>query len=758
MPTHKILIVDDEPNNLDVLNNCLRDAGFKVLTAESGESALKRVNYIKPDMILLDVMMPGIDGFETCRRLQKNEVTKDTPIIFISAKTGDVDKVEGLEIGAVDYISKPFQAGEVIARVNKHLTIHNLQKQLEAKNAQLQESEEQFRKMFEDGPIGMVIITPELRFIKANTAFCQILGYTEAELLQLTVTDVTYPDDMSADKELMQQALNADIPFYQLEKRYIRKDGTLVWGHLAVSFFYNDKGEISRFLAKIENITERKQTEIALKKAKEQADSANRAKSEFIANMSHEIRTPLNAVIGFSDILAFKITDKQYKGYLNSIQTAGESLLTLINDILDLSKIEAGQLEIQCEQVNPRLIFTELQQIFSLKVAEQNLELIMEIDEDLPLTLVLDESRLRQVLLNLIGNAVKFTESGYVKLRVNKIYTEDGHIDLIIAVEDSGIGIPTEQQTLIFDSFKQQDGQSTRKYGGTGLGLTISKRLVEMMNGQISVTSVPGKGSSFEVTLRKVAMVTAEPDVKPDNTLGINNVTFAKAQVLVVDDIESNCDLIEEYLSQVNLRVISAENGQQALKFAEEYHPALILMELRVPEMNGYEAIKRLKANPKTADIPVIALTASATTDAKTKTELHGFDGYLTKPVNVSRLLGELSCYLKHTKKAVADAPQIAEVDIILNPAEIANLPELRNRLQQEVMPVWKDVSVVMEKKTIAGLAEKMMELGKEYNIQAFIRYGEPLRESAEDFDTVNIEKTLKQLPVLLKPLLMVND
>ena len=517
----------------------------------------------------------------------------------------------------------------------------------------------------------------------------------------------------------------------------------------------NIDGSISKFEI-LHDITERKQTEIALKKAKEEADSANRAKSEFLANMSHEIRTPMNAVIGFSDLLASKITDKKQKNYLDSIQTSGKSLLTLINDILDLSKIEAGLLEIQYEPVQLQVIFTELQQIFKLKMAEKNLDLMMEIDKSLPLTLILDEARLRQVLLNLMGNAVKFTESGYIKLCA-KAFANHKQIDLILAVEDSGIGIPADQQAVIFESFKQQDGQSTRRYGGTGLGLAISKRLVEMMNGHFSVTSVPGKGSRFEITLQKVEIATIAQEIKQDNTFDINNIVFEKAQVLVVDDIESNRDLIKEYLPQVNLEVISAEDGQTALLFAKKYHPALILMDLRMPEMNGYETTKRLKDNPSTADIPVIALTASATVDEKAKTKAHGFDAYLSKPINIPELLSELSRYLKYTQKSVADSSQVAEIDNTLHPAKIADMKGLRKKLKQEVMPICEEATVTTGMEIVAKLAEKIIELGNEYHILVFNRYGEALLESTQLFDIAYIKKALKEFPDFIKPL-MVNN
>ncbi|MBE9563460.1 MAG: response regulator, partial [Proteobacteria bacterium] len=353
----------------------------------------------------------------------------------------------------------------------------------------------------------------------------------------------------------------------------------------------------------------------------------------------------------------------------------------------------------------------------------------------------LDETRLRQVLLNLIGNAIKFTDDGYIKLCVEMIYIKDNYIDLIFAVKDSGIGIPANQQKLIFESFKQQDGQSNRKYGGTGLGLAISKRLVEMMNGQIVVTSIPNKGSLFEIILWEVKIAATVSNVESNNIFDLNNITFERAKILVVDDIESNRNLIEEYLSPVNLEVICAENGQQALLFAEEYNPALILMDIRMPEMDGYEATKRLKENSITANIPIIALTASVSLDKKF--EIHDFNDYLFKPVNISVLLDKLSKYLKYSKKNVINNTKI---DAKLNLDEIVDISILQDRITQEIIPILEEANMGIEQEIIIKLAEKLVELGNEHNVKIFINYGELLQEYIQTFDITSMLELLKQL------------
>jgi CheY-like chemotaxis protein len=316
-----------------------------------------------------------------------------------------------------------------------------------------------------------------------------------------------------------------------------------------------------------------------------------------------------------------------------------------------LSKIEAGRLKIQYEAINPQVIFEEIKQIFVPEVTKKNINFVVDIKKKLSPVLLLDEIRLRQVLFNLIGNAIKFTENGEIKFSIHQIDKEEEHqVDLIISITDTGIGIPEDQHEKIFELFEQQESINTRKYGGTGLGLAITKRLVEMMNGQISVQSTVGEGSVFKIILRdiQVPIIEETETVAPEQTFNLKTMSFEKVHILVVDDVTFNRLLIKEYLVQVNLDVIEAENGREALIVTEKSHPALILMDIRMPKMDGYEATRKLKENPRTKDIPVIALTASVAPETIKNIMTLGFDGYLSKPVNSHEILKELSRYLKY--------------------------------------------------------------------------------------------------------------
>jgi PAS domain S-box-containing protein len=646
-------------------------------------------------------------------------------------------------------------------------------KQIEA---ELRESEEKYRLLFNSGQDALFFyyFTADGKpshFMEVNDIACQRLGYSREELLTLSPMDINVGVTSARLSAIVKKILQEKQALFELT--HVTKNGKQIPVEINAHLFkINGKYAV---LSIVRDITERKWAEKKLRQyqehlqelvvertaeliqAKEAAETANRAKSEFLANMSHEIRTPLNAVIGFSDLLSKMVTDKKHKSYLSSIQTGGKTLLTLINDILDLAKIEAGQLEIQLEIIDPKFIISELQQLFALKIAEKGLEFIVEIDKALPAALELDENRLRQVLLNLISNAVKFTERGHVKISVHQCEKSNNNIDLIIAVADTGIGIPKNQQDKIFGAFQQMDGQSTRKYGGTGLGLAISKRLIKIMNGNISIQSKVGLGSIFEIRLWDVKVHDVALAVKKDDSFDINTISFELARILVVDDIKSNRDVIRENLSQVNLEVIEANNGQTGLLLVEESQPDLILMDLRMPVMDGYEATKQLKQNPSTKKIPVIALTASVLGE-RPKVEAENFDGFLSKPVEISKLLSELSRYLKHTiHPIVKPLTEITELDIQkelsnLNLSELEKFPELMDKLDQ-FLPRLEKFSGALELDQIELFAKEIRKLGEDYHINYLYNYGEKLYELAQDFESAQIRIWLRKFPELIKGL-----
>jgi PAS domain S-box-containing protein len=412
-------------------------------------------------------------------------------------------------------------------------------------------------------------------------------------------------------------------------------------------YSFVEKMLLSVFAEMLVNIRIRTILENNLIKEKIRAESANRAKSEFLANMSHEIRTPMNSILGFSEVMLNSVSDQKHKGYLNTILNSGKTLLSLINDILDLSKIEAGRLEISAEPVDLKVVLFEMQQIFAQKAEEKNIDLFFEIEEGIPSNITIDEIRLRQILLNLIGNAVKFTSSGFVKVIAFGDCKNNSFIDLHISVIDSGIGIPEADQKRIFDSFSQQAGQDSRKYGGTGLGLAITKRLCELMDGKISLVSQVNKGSKFTVTFQNVK---CSDDVIVDDRgfeWDEDRIDFKPAKVLIVDDIPHNRNLVLSYLENYNLTMYEAENGEIAINIGKEYMPDLILMDIRMPGMNGYQATEILKSDKATQKIPVIALTAS-TMHSETDMINELFDGYLRKPIQKQHLVNEMAKFLTH--------------------------------------------------------------------------------------------------------------
>jgi len=382
-------------------------------------------------------------------------------------------------------------------RAGKHYTVGIASDVTEQKLAEerLCTSEQRYRLLFERNLAGVLRSTLDGRLLEKNDAFAQIAGYTSAgELAQSNTADFYY--DVQDRPELIRE-LKAKKALMNRELRLRRRDGSLVWVLANMSLVEDGAGGDSVVEGIFIDITDRKRVEEELRKAKGAADAANRAKSEFLANMSHEIRTPMNGVMGMTDLLLETELTGQQRDYMETVRDSAQSLLTVIDDILDFSKIEAGQVKFESVAFNLAELLKQVVRTLSVRAHEKGLELLLETDRDVPSMLRGDPTRLRQVLMNLLGNAIKFTNQGEVLLAV-RVSSRDGQsASLEFSVTDNGIGIPLDKQSQIFTAFTQADGSITRRYGGTGLGLSISKRLVEMMGGRMEVESEPGKGSSF---------------------------------------------------------------------------------------------------------------------------------------------------------------------------------------------------------------------------------------------------------------------
>ena len=693
-----ILIVEDSATQAARLRYLLESYDYIVEVSENGQKALEWLSKHTPTLVISDIVMPEMNGFELCEKIKYDKLIENVPVILLTSLSDPEEVIEGLSCGADSFITKPY---------NNEYLISNIKKLLSEKASTKSGSNRVGIEINYNGEKRQIRTDPQ-KVIKLLLNIYQGAIYQNNELIQTR-------DELKQLNERLEDLVEERTK--ELKK---------------------DEEKILAFNAVLEQrIAERTS----------QLDAANRAKSEFLANMSHEIRTPMNAVLGYAELLGFMLEDKTQKDYVESIKSSGRSLLTLINDILDLSKIEAGKLELQFEFVNSQSFFSEFERIFSLKLSDKGLKFILDISSGTPEGIYIDDARVRQIILNLIGNAIKFTEKGSIIL---KVYTEnpqiinysrdktDEFIDLVIEVTDTGIGISKEMQEEIFNPFVQVQGQNIKKYGGTGLGLAITYRLVQLMNGTITLQSGLDIGSSFKVKIPEVSYLRDIEKKMEEIHLDTEDIEFEKATIIVVDDIEHNRKYLIDALKKTNIKVIEAEDGQKAFNLAKKIVPDLVITDIRMPVIDGFSLLNKLKNNDALKHIPVIAYSASVMKAQRDRIRESEFSGLLIKPVQVAELFMELMKNLPYKSiKASESGLTVPETDFING---ISDLPGLINSLETNFKETLKTFETRQPISEIKAFGNQLSELGKVHNADIISEYGIDLISSASSF---NIEAIL---------------
>jgi PAS domain S-box-containing protein len=614
----------------------------------------------------------------------------------------------------------------------------------------LRKSEEQYRTIADNTSDLIQKIGLDGAFLYLSPASRSMLGFEPEELVGQSFLSLVHAEDVQSARRFLHSAGHTDRTEV-LVCRMRHKNGGYVWAESSGRSMTDSESESGRVVISLtRDISERLLAAEELRAAKEEAEAANRAKSEFLANMSHEIRTPMNAILGFAGLLEDHARDDKDQEFVRAILASGRDLLVLINDILDLSKIEAGAMDIQAKPVDAAGVFEEVHRIYAQRAKEKGLDLVLNVADDLPSYLLLDQIRTRQILVNLVGNAIKFADHGRVCINVQcaRSSSAGDSVNLVLRVEDSGIGISAEDCAEIFKPFVQRSKRTMHRLGSSGLGLAISQRLAEMMGGQISVTSVPGQGSVFTLELHDVPI--ADPlesdaaEKQPEDVAPY----FERATVAVVEDDPLNRRLLCDLLRPANLEPVEAENGQVALDIMRLSPPALVIMDLKMPVMDGYRAICLMKESPELRNIPVVVVSGAAMRHDREKAYAVGCDAFISKPVSRSEFFRALSRFLKPSAES-------ASKESALPPSMPGTLepcisPELARELAGTMMQRWDAITRTMFLDDLQRFAGDVAAIAERHHANSIIEWSRSLERETGLFQIEQMIRTFQKFPRLI--------
>lgn len=654
----RILLVDDDKIDVMAFERALLKTGliYKLTSFERAIDAIQTLKRKEFDCIFLDYRLQGIDGLTMLKRIQDLNVT--TPIVSITSQGNEKLAVEMMKAGAFDYFTKDQIGEEKLHRMLTNVeTFHTERTQRFAAQEELRQITKNLAEAQEIANLGSwkYEVNGEDEYW-SDHAF-HLFGAEKGK--DTPSLEKFFAVVQEEDKELVKSTfdkVSSTLLVQEIECKIDHPDG-MKWLLNRVQPILTDEGKLDSIVGTSQDITQQKIAQAELMDAKQKAEAAADAKTEFLSNMSHEIRTPMNAILGFTDIL-FKEQDLSPVGNdnLKLIKYSADNLLVIINDILDFSKIESGKVTLERINFNPQKVLDNLLSTLIMTAEEKGIKLTGEVDSDVPTALIGDPYRINQIFINLTNNAIKFTDFGEAIIRIKLASKSEGKARLFFSVSDTGIGIPEDKMGTIFESFTQAQTDTTRLFGGTGLGLPITKRLIEMLGGEIKVTSTPKVGSEFYFELDfDLAEEESEKSVQslpePSAVKDLNG-----AKILVAEDNAVNQMLIKQILGLWNVNLTIVGNGRLAAEAAATGEHELILMDLSMPEMTGYEATAAIRAleDDIINNIPIVALTADVFQETKDRVMSSGFNNYVTKPFKSDVLYNTIVMHLEESRNWIA--------------------------------------------------------------------------------------------------------